>query len=164
MKHILLPTIAAVVLVGGGESQQSAPVPEAKPVEPVAEVPAQPSPPPVEAKPDEPIAEASQPEPPTAKAPDISIYFAAESGNIEAVKQHLDAGTDVNVGRFGGTTPLHYAAYHGHKEVAELLIANGADVNAKERDGRTPLDSAIFRNHPETANLLRKHGGKRGRR
>ena len=40
MKHLLLTTIAAVVLVGWGESQQSSP-PETKPVEPVAEVPAQ---------------------------------------------------------------------------------------------------------------------------
>ena len=37
MKHLLLTTIAAVVLVGCGESQQSSPAPEAKPVEPVAE-------------------------------------------------------------------------------------------------------------------------------
>ena len=40
MKHLLLTTIAAVLLVGCGKSQQSSP-PEAKPVEPVAEVPAQ---------------------------------------------------------------------------------------------------------------------------
>ena len=40
---------------------------------------------------------ASQPpEPPTAKAPDISIWDAAEDGNIEVVKQHIAAGTDVN--------------------------------------------------------------------
>ena len=31
------------------------------------------------------------------KAPDISIHDAAGTGNIEAVKQHLAAGTDVNV-------------------------------------------------------------------
>ncbi|MEO1862513.1 MAG: hypothetical protein ABGY13_05490 [Verrucomicrobiia bacterium] len=36
MKHLLLTTIAAVVLVGCGESQQSAPSPETKPDEPVA--------------------------------------------------------------------------------------------------------------------------------
>ncbi|MCH2516475.1 MAG: hypothetical protein MK134_13230, partial [Dehalococcoidia bacterium] len=41
MKHLLLTTIAAVLLVGCGESQQSAPPAEAKPAEPVAEVPAQ---------------------------------------------------------------------------------------------------------------------------
>ena len=43
MKHLLLTTIAAVVLVGCGESQQSAPAPESKPVVPVAEA-AQPEP------------------------------------------------------------------------------------------------------------------------
>ncbi len=37
-----------------------------------------------------------QPEPPTAETPDIPIHEAAEEGNIEAVKQHLAAGTDVN--------------------------------------------------------------------
>ena len=36
MKHLLLTTIAAVLLVGCGESQQSAPAPESKPAEPVA--------------------------------------------------------------------------------------------------------------------------------
>ncbi len=56
MKHLLLTTIAAVVLVGCGKSQQS--VPQAEPVEPVAEVPVQPSPPPAEAKP---VAEATKP-------------------------------------------------------------------------------------------------------
>ena len=78
----------------------------------------------------------------TAKAPDISIQEAARTGNIEAVKQHLAAGTDVDwfdepVGRLGHsvvidkTTALHYAVFGGQKDVAEILIANGADVNAK---------------------------------
>ena len=78
MKHLLLTTIAAVVLVGCGESQQSAPAPEAKP------------------------------EPPTAKAPDISIHDAALEGNIEAIKQHLAAGTDVNARGGIGETPFAF--------------------------------------------------------
>ena len=66
MKHIPLTIIAAVLLVGCGESQQSAP-PEAKSVEPVGEV--------------------SQPEPPSVKreAPDISIHEAIKEGDIQAV-------------------------------------------------------------------------------
>ena len=36
MKHLLLTTIAAVMLVGCEPTQQSVPAPEAKPVEPVA--------------------------------------------------------------------------------------------------------------------------------
>ena len=142
MKHLLLTTIAAVVLVGCGESQQSAPPAEAKPVEPVAE--------------------AAQPKPPTAKAPDISLHDAAVMGNIEAVKQHLAAGADVEVKDNNGFTPLHIAT----REVAELLIAKGADVNAivasGQYEGKTPLDAAIQVGRPEVADLLRKHGGRTG--
>ena len=71
MKHLLLTTIAAVVLVGCGKS---------------------------------------------------SIHDAAYDGNIEAVKQHLADGADVN-GKDDGWTPLHFAAYWGHKEIVELLLA-----------------------------------------
>mgnify|MGYP000476711181 CR=1 FL=1 len=44
MKHLLLTTIAAVVLVGCGESQQSVPPAQTQLAEPVAEAPAQASP------------------------------------------------------------------------------------------------------------------------
>ena len=115
MKHLLLTTIAAVVVVGcGGPS-----------------------------------------------APDISIHEAAHKGNIEAVKKHSDAGTDVNAKDKNGLTSLHHAAAEGHKEVVELLIVNGADVNAKSDFG-TPLGQAIHFKHPEIADLLCKHGGKTG--
>ena len=68
------------------------------------------------------------------------------------------------------TTPLHEAALGGHKEIAELLIAGGADVNAKDDSGWTPLDHCkkegpqysleIIAAKKEIADLLRKHGGK----
>jgi cytohesin len=165
MKHLLLTTIAAVLVVGCGESQQSAPAPEAKP------------------------------EPPTAKAPDISLFEAAFAGNIEAVKQAIAAGSDVNAKDAGGgtltplhvattkeiaelllangadvnakdsvtgATPLHEMAIYGQKEIVELLIAGGADVNANSDDDGTPLDWAIRHKHPEIADLLRKHGAKSG--
>ena len=174
MKHLLLTTIAAVVLMGCGSS--------------------------------------------------VDIHEAAFDGNIEAVKQHLAAGTDVNAKDDNGwtplllaveeshkeiaellilkganvnaknqneVTPLHWAAARGHKEIVELLIAKGADVNAKSDDGTTPLhfnnkevvelliaasadvnakdddsltqlDWAVDEDSTETADLLRKHGGKTG--
>ena len=90
---------------------------------------------------------------------EFPIHVAAESGNIEAVKQHIAAGTDVNAKSGGiGWTLLHHAA--DRKKVAEFLLLKGADVNAKDDNGRTPLDQA--KNKPETADLLRKHGGKTG--
>ena len=92
--------------------------------------------------------------------PDILIHRAAEDGNIEAVKQQLAAGVDVNVKGSYKRTPLHDAAQFGHKEIAELLIAKGADVNAKTGRGTTPLDLAIALKHTEIADLLRKYGSK----
>ena len=87
--------------------------------------------------------------------PDISIHDAADEGNIEAVKQHIAAGTDVNVrDDLNKWTPLDYAASHGHKEVAELLIAEGADVNVKDGRGHTPLHAVAYWGHKEIAELL----------
>ena len=90
------------------------------------------------------------------KALDIPIWKAVSTKNIEAVKQHLAAGEDVNGGPLGGT-PLHYT-YVDFDEIAELLLANGANVNAKDDDGKTTLDWVGSRGR--MADLLRKHGGK----
>jgi hypothetical protein len=101
--------------------------------------------------------------------PPKTIWEAADKGNIEAVKQYLDGGVDVNAIINNGTSPLHLAALNGHMEVAELLIAKGADVNAMGGYGRTPLDWAtskwvrgeqLVQFGTEIADLLRKHGGK----
>ena len=140
MKY-LITTIAAVVLVGCGESQQSAPAPESNPVEP--------------------ITEAANPEPPNAKAPDISIHRAVENGNIKAVKQYLAAGVDVNIEDDSDRykfTPLLIAAQYNQMEIAKLLIDKGANVNVKDADGDTPLKSAAYAGHKEIVELLIAYG------
>jgi hypothetical protein len=151
--------IAAVLVVGCGESQQSAPAPEAKPIEPVAEA-AKPTTPPkaVTANKGADPARGIKPEPPTAKPPDISIHEAVLRGNIEAVKQHLTAGMDVDARFKQDKTPLHLAAIVGHKEIAELLIAKGADVNEKNFAGQTPLHFAASARDKESAELLLDKG------
>jgi len=76
-------------------------------------------------------------------------------GNTEAVKQHLDAGADVNVKDDNwGATPLHFAARNGHKDVAELLVVKGAAMNTKDDDGRTPLHMVADIGHNGIAELL----------
>ena len=50
-------------------------------------------------------------EPTTVKVPDISIWQAAQTGNTEALKQHLFAGADVNAKDEHGGTPLHRAVF-----------------------------------------------------
>ena len=112
-----------------GESQQSTTAAEAKPIERV----------------------------PGTKAPDISIHEAASEGNIEVVKQHLAAGTDVNAkSEFTESTPLYLAVFYGHMAIAEQLIANGADVNAKLNSGYTLLHTAL--KNPEIVEFLIEEG------
>ena len=64
--------------------------------------------------------------------PSVDIHEAARTGNIEAVKQHLAEGADVNVQDINGSTSLDCAV-----------------VSTAE-------------NKTETADLLRKHGGQTG--
>jgi ankyrin repeat protein len=109
MKHLLLTTIAAVVLVGCG--------------------------------------------------PSADIHEAARTGNIEAIKQHIAAGADVNAKSYEEWTLLARAAFGGHKEIVELLIANGADVNAEREGGYTPLIYAAGSGgHKEIVELLIANG------
>ena len=89
-----------------------------------------------------------------------NIHEAAKTGNIKAVKQHLDAGADVNAKNKVGQTPLHRAALYSQKEIVELLIAKGANMNARGFFGMTPLNMADDEGEKEIANLLRKHGAK----
>ena len=129
MKSILLTTIAAVLLVGCGPSEADRALFKA-----VAGV----------------------------ELGDTSVQLGGrehEERNIEAVKQHLAAGADVDVkGGWAGGTPLHYAVGEGRNEIAKLLIAKGADVNAKGSIGQTSLHDAIDRGHKETAELLIANG------
>jgi len=93
----------------------------------------------------------------------MELHEAVEEEDIEAVKQHLADGADVNAKDEIGMTPLHWAAVLGRKnEIVELLIAEGADVNAKNYERKAPLDFAVKYKRTEIADLLRKHGGKTG--
>jgi|ETN07SMinimDraft_1059922.scaffolds.fasta_scaffold27627_4 ankyrin repeat protein len=152
MKHLLLTTIAAVVLVGCGNLDRAL----------------------IDAARDGSIAlvrrELSRGADVNAKDKDgfTPLHLAANKGHKEIVKLLIAEGADVNAKDDGGRTPLHGTAYWGRKEIVELLIAKGADVNVKievgELKGLTPLDAATHPDNPnasaETANLLRKHGAK----
>ena len=91
-----------------------------------------------------------------------ALRIAAIKGNINAVKNHIDTGTDLNARDNRGITPLMWAANWGHEEIVELLIAAGADVNAKEESDRglTALDIATNMFKSKIVEILKKHGGK----
>ena len=83
---------------------------------------------------------------------ELAFFESVKLGNIEAIKQHLADGVDINAkDDWGQFTPLHYAET---KNIAELLITNGAQVNATARHGGTPLASAVKRGHKGVVELL----------
>ena len=98
----------------------------------------------------------------TGESPDGTLYNAAVAGNLEAVKQHIAAGTDLNqvdpnpLGSKGSS--LHAAAAFGYTEVAVALIEGGADVNQKDKEGQTPLHTAALFCYPKIAQALLDNG------
>lgn len=93
-----------------------------------------------------------------ADAPKTSIHEAAFVGNIEAMKGHIKAKTDLNQKDAYGSAPLTIAAIFNKPEVAKLLIEAGADIDVKSGDGSTPLHSAAFFCRTEIAQMLLNKG------
>ncbi len=91
----------------------------------------------------------------TAEEQTVDIWTAAAQGNIEAIKQHVSAGTDLNAKEpAGGSTPLMVAAIFDQAEAAGLLVEKGANVNARNNERNTALHIAAFFGHTETVKLL----------
>jgi ankyrin repeat protein len=87
------------------------------------------------------------------------LLLTALNGHMKVAELLIANGANLEGTDKFGNTPLHYAAHHGSKEIVILLITNSADVNAKDKGGESPLNMAA---NKETADLLRKHGGKYG--
>lgn len=91
--------------------------------------------------------------------PTVDIWAAAGAGNLEALKQNLAAGVNVDAREpVGGSTPLIIAALFGQTEAASLLLQQGAKIDARKNDGATALHVAVFFCRPETAQLLLDKG------
>ena len=92
-------------------------------------------------------------------APDLDLHTAVLTDNIDAVKQHIAAGSNLNEkDPFGGSSPLITASLFGKFEAAKLLIDGGADVNFQNNDGSTALHTGAFFCHPEIVKMLLENG------
>jgi len=87
--------------------------------------------------------------------PNMDIMTAVLSDNLEVVKQHIKAGTDLNKkDAMSGSTPLITAASFGKEKIAKALIDAGADLGIKNNDGATALHTAAFFGRVEIVQLL----------
>jgi hypothetical protein len=91
----------------------------------------------------------------TVAAPQVDLHTAVLTDNMDAVKQHIAAKSNLNEkDPFGGSSPLITASLFNKPEMAKVLLAAGADVNFQNNDGSTALHTAAFFCRPEIVKLL----------
>ena len=89
----------------------------------------------------------------------FGLYDAAANNDVEAVRDLVDAGVDVNAKSTVGESILTNAVIRAGLEVVRILVDAGADVNAKDNFGRTVLTEAINSGaHPDILRLLVEAG------
>jgi ankyrin repeat protein len=90
-----------------------------------------------------------------AKTPKIDIHTAVTNNDIETIKQHIVAKSNINEkDPFGGSSPLISASLFGKTEIVKLLVDAGADLNIQNNEGSTALITAAFFCRPQIVELL----------
>lgn len=101
----------------------------------------------------------SEPSKVSVKPPQIDIHTAVLTENLDALNQHIAAGTNLNEkDPFGGSSPLITAAVFGKSQMAQVLIDAGADINFQNNDGSTALHTSAFFCYPDIVKMLLDKG------
>lgn len=91
----------------------------------------------------------------SAGKPATDLATAVITGDLEVVRQHIAAGTDLNKkDPMSGSTPLITAAVFDKQDIARALIDAGADLSVQNGDGSTALHSAAFFCRVEIVQML----------
>ena len=81
----------------------------------------------------------------TTARPDMDLQAAVIQGNLEAVKQHIESGTDLDAkDPMSGSAALISAITFEKTAIANALIDAGADLSVSNNDGATALHVAAF--------------------
>jgi len=173
MKKLLLPAIAAAMLVGCGKQKPAIDIWTAAGTGNIAATKQH-------------LAAGTDPNAKDPAGGGTPLMAAALLGQTEAASLLIGRGAKVNSKNNDGVTALHVAAFFCQPETAELLLEKGAETKARNNKGETPLDTVaalwspqlegvyvvlagilhisldlerIKRGRPEMAELLRKNGG-----
>jgi hypothetical protein len=96
------------------------------------------------------------------QAAKVDIHAAAAAGDIDAIREYIEAGGDLDARNpDSGACPLSAAAVFGRTQAALALIEAGADVDCRADDGATPLHVAAFFCRPEIVRALLDAGADR---
>lgn len=85
----------------------------------------------------------------------------SELGNVEIVRQLLEAGADIHGGKRHNCNPLHIAVRYCQEDVVNLLLERGADPSCHDLQQRgNPLTAAARGGSLAIVRKLLDHGGK----
>ena len=76
------------------------------------------------------------------------------AGDVDALKELLQGGSDKDEKDDEGRTALHFACGYGEIACAEELIKAGADIDARDGNDNTPLHYAAGYGQAEAIKLL----------
>ena len=94
-----------------------------------------------------------------AASPDVGLHDAAMQGNLEAIRQHIKAGSDLNEkDPMSGASPMIVATVFGQIEALKALIEGGADVDYRNNEGSTALIVAAVFDRIEVSKILIEAG------
>jgi len=83
-----------------------------------------------------------------------ALHEAVKKGDLDAIKQALRQGVNVNAVDGLGRTALMEAALLGHLLICKHLMEQKADAHAVDKCSGSALHEASFCNRPEIAQLL----------
>ena len=86
------------------------------------------------------------------------VMFVVAQGDLRAVAQWVEDGSDVNAQDTDGVTVLNAAAANGHKDIVFYLLTHGADPSILDHRGRGPLQEAVAGGFQRIAELLAAKG------
>ena len=87
------------------------------------------------------------------KSSNENLIERAESGDIEAVRECITLGADVNATDDYRSTALILSSIEGHLEIVKFLVDQGTDVNMKDEKGRVALD--IVCSNPNRSDVVK---------
>jgi uncharacterized protein len=97
------------------------------------------------------------------------IYSFARMGKIEAIREAVNSGVDINGKDEFGMSALQCAIAYNQIEMAHLLLSMGADVTIQDSDGSTAVHYAVeyelpdvvialLEKYPQAVNISNKYG------
>lgn len=91
---------------------------------------------------------------PSFAQPAGDLWRAAAGGDLDTVRETLDAGGDPDALEPNGATPLIVAAMFGHADLVCFLIDRQATVDLQNNDGATALHVAALFGYPDAITAL----------